>query len=172
MRRRSLGRSVPTLLAAPVLASILVLAAGGAAWAAGTRVETLRWAHPDPSDVAGFRVHVGSAPGVYDRSIDVGLPAQGGGVFTYDLAVPSDADVYVAVTAYDADGLASPFSNEQFRAAPQSGSGGGTAPPPGGSSPPGDAPVPSEGEAPDVEAPEEPGAAVLGTPGRPRVVSE
>ena len=83
----------------------------------GTRTETLRWSHPDPSGVEGFRVYYGASSGNYSEAFDVGLPpTDGSGNFVYDLQVPQDQAVYVAVTAY-AD-LESEFSNERLRPPP------------------------------------------------------
>lgn len=96
--------------------SLVLLCHAGAAQA---RVEQLVWDHPSPGEVAGFRVHRGSSSGSYDTVIDVGLPSQGGdGGFSYALTVPDDATVYVAISAYAADGRVSPPSNERVRSGP------------------------------------------------------
>ena len=93
------------------IAALLALAVSPAL----ARTENLRWEHPDPSSVAGFRVHVGTTQGSYSQTIDVGLPASGS-QFVHALTVADSASVYVAVTAYDAAGLESAYSNEGFRA--------------------------------------------------------
>lgn len=157
-----------------VVLPALALAAATAASGAGTRVETLRWAHPNPAKVAGFRVHVGSASRQYDQVLDVGRPPASAGVFTYDLTVPDTADVYVAVSAYAPGGAASPYSNEQLRAAPGGGSGGGTGGT-GGSGSTGGSTGGSGGDdsgSGDDFSP--PGADLppLGAPGRPTVISD
>jgi len=113
------------------LAATLLLAVGAAAQ---TRTETLRWTHPTPSEVEGFRVHYGTSSRVYTQQIDVRLPPTDAGAFVYDLVVPEADDIYVAVSAYDADGLSSVLSNEKMR--PGSGSSGGGSD--GGGSDPGD----------------------------------
>ncbi len=92
-------------------AGLLVLLAGEAQ----ARNEQLRWQHPNPSTVAGFRVKVGSSSGSYQTTIDVGLPAPSGGVYSYNLTVPDANSVYVVVTAYGPTGLESTPSNEQLR---------------------------------------------------------
>ena len=96
------GLALAALLTAPALA----------------RTEGLSWQHGDPSVVTGFRVHVGQASGSYQQVIDVGIPASSGGTFSHTITVPDGDDVYVAITAYDANGLESVYSNEAFRAAP------------------------------------------------------
>jgi hypothetical protein len=81
------------------------------------RTETLRWLNndPDPLRIEGFRVHYGLTSGSYDTVLDVGpLEPDAGGVYTYNLVVPEDAKVYVAVTSYDGP-LQSPISNERVR---------------------------------------------------------
>ena len=95
------GAALLALLASPALA----------------RTEDLRWQHPDASTVAGFKVYVGASPGSYNQTFDVGLPLSGS-VYTHALSVANGAAVYIAVTAYDASGLESAYSNEAFRQAP------------------------------------------------------
>jgi hypothetical protein len=104
---RSLVRS-PRALA--LLAAIVATAS-----AASARTEVLRFQHPDPSTVSGFKVYVGSSPGVYQTTLDIGKPAASSGVFSYSLQVPDPNTVYVSVSAYGSTGLESPKSNEQQR---------------------------------------------------------
>jgi hypothetical protein len=103
-------------------AAALVLSAASAS--AQLRVETLRWTHPNPSEVAGFRVHYGLTSGVYLASVNVGVPAKdSSGAYVYPLSLTLLDTVYVSVTAYDADGVSSPFSNEKVRAGTDGGGG-------------------------------------------------
>ena len=90
----------------------LLLALAGTASA---RTELLRWNHPDPSKVAGFKVYVGNAPGVYQTTLDVGKPTPSGGVYSYSLQVPDANTVYVTLSAYGSTGLEGAKSNEQQR---------------------------------------------------------
>jgi hypothetical protein len=99
-----------SLRAAALGALLLALAS-----AAVARTELLRWQHPDPSTVAGFKVYVGDSPGVYQTTLDVGMPTASGGVFSYSLQVPNSNTVFVTVSAYGATGLEGPKSNEQQR---------------------------------------------------------
>jgi len=101
-----------------VLGVALASSLGGQAGAQeSTRTETLRWSHPQPSSVDGFRVYYGSSSGNYDQSLDVRIPGtDGSGNFVYDLRVPADQVVYVAVTAYAE--LESGFSNEKVSEPP------------------------------------------------------
>jgi hypothetical protein len=103
-------RITPTLL---ILAGALLLASGAQA-----RTEVLRWQHANPSEVAHFTVHVGSSSGSYSQNLNVGVPAQQGGAFVYDLTVADSADAYVAISAKGTNGLTSSLSNERLRAAP------------------------------------------------------
>lgn len=93
------------------LGGLLLLCAASAS----ARGELLRWQHPAPSTVAGFRVYVGNAPGQYQTTLDVGLPAASGGVYSHTLQIPDANSVYVAVSAYGPTGLEGPRSNEQLR---------------------------------------------------------
>jgi len=98
-----------------VLATALVAASLAFASAALARTEQLRWQHANVATVAGFRVYVGNAAGVYQTTLDVGLPAPSAGVYTYALSVPDSNTVFVAVSAYGPTGLESVKSNEQRR---------------------------------------------------------
>jgi hypothetical protein len=98
-------------LRAGVLAAACLLVAA----AASARTEQLRWQHPAATTVAGFKVYVGNAPGVYQTTLDVGMPPAASGVYTYSLQVPDANTVYVAVSAYGPTGLEGVKSNEQRR---------------------------------------------------------
>jgi hypothetical protein len=115
---------------------------------ASARTETLRWTHNDPSNVAGFTIYFGPSSANYTTVIDVPpLQSDAQGIFTFDIGVPDDATIYVAVTAYDDDDLESGYSNEKTRS-----------------------PATSEPDPePDPADPPEPDPA-LGKPGTPYVV--
>jgi hypothetical protein len=93
------------------LTAILALLAIAAADPAAARTERIRWKHPAPDRVVGFRVHVGSESGTYGQVIDAGKPAPSGNVYEYGLEVADDAVVFVAVSAY-AGSESSALSNE------------------------------------------------------------
>lgn len=93
----------------------LGLALLACAAAASARSELLRWQHPDPSTVAGFKIYVGNASGSYQTTVDVGLPTASSGVYSYSIQVPDPDNVYVAVSAYGPTGLEGVRSNEQLR---------------------------------------------------------
>lgn len=124
------------VFAALVVASAVLFAAS----LAEARSITVRWRYPAPARVAGFRIHLGAAPGEYTRVIDVGRPtADAQGIYRVELEVADDGPTYLVVTAYGATGEESVRSNETLRSP----------------TPPGD----------DAAA-----GLQLGTPGRPRVV--
>jgi hypothetical protein len=88
------------------------------------RTEWIRWVDPNDLDpaappIAGYRIHVGREPGVYERVIDVGMPARASSgllpLFRRDVEVDEYAPVYLAVTAYDDLGRESERSNEIVR---------------------------------------------------------
>ena len=86
--------------------------------AATARAETitLRWRHSAPERAAGFRAHLGSAPGAYTRSIDLGRPKPDAeGVFRAQIEVADGVPSYVAISAYDASGNERTRSNEWAR---------------------------------------------------------
>jgi hypothetical protein len=74
---------------------------------------TLRWRHPAPERVVGFRVHIGPAPGEYTRTVDLGRPSPDAeGVFHAQIEVPDGAPVHVAISAYGAGGEESSRSDD------------------------------------------------------------
>ena len=118
-----------------VAAALTVLAGASTASA---RTEQLRWYHSDPDRVVRFEVRYGSSPGSYTSVENAGKPIPDEhGVFTYDLQVPDEATVFMAVLAFDGNGLQSPASNEQERVASSSGGDPDPDPAPAVLSPPG-----------------------------------
>ena len=104
MRRTISTRSSWPLSAALVLS----LALGTAARAESV---TLRWRHAASTPAAGFRVHFGKSPAVLPHSIDVGhLEPDAAGIFRARVELPDGEPVYVAISAYDAQGAESPRS--------------------------------------------------------------
>jgi len=97
-----------------ILSGLIVVAAIlTAGTAASARTESLRWYHPSPDEISGYRVHWGTGSRSYSSTINVGkLAANADGVVSYSLTVPDEQTVFVAVTAYDSDGD-SPYSNEK-----------------------------------------------------------
>ena len=67
----------------------------------------LSWDAPASAAVAGYRIHFGTASGMYDVSTDIGAST------SYTFADPRDGTMhYIALTAYTADGSESPLSRE------------------------------------------------------------
>ncbi len=99
-----------------VFAALVVASALFAASLAEARSVTVRWRHPAPARVAGFRIHLGGAPGDYTRVVDVGrLTADAQGIYHFELEVADDGPTYLVVTAYGAKGEESVPSNEALR---------------------------------------------------------
>jgi hypothetical protein len=77
---------------------------------------TLRWRYAAHERAAGYRVHIGSAPGRYERSIDVGRPTpDADGVLRARVEVEDGVRSYLAVSAYDSAGRESAPSGEWAR---------------------------------------------------------
>ena len=68
---------------------------------------TLRWDRPALSNPAGYRFYQGTTSRVYDQTLDVGLSLTN----RVSGLLPSSTNFF-AVTAYDTNGLETPFSNE------------------------------------------------------------
>ncbi|WKZ32642.1 MAG: hypothetical protein QY316_12120 [Thermodesulfobacteriota bacterium] len=113
-----------------LLLLFLVLGCGGGGGegggSAGSGEEPFRsvdvaWDPPDTrqngtalsnEEIGGYRVHYGAESGNYNTIVDVG----GATSLTIE-DIPSDSDMYVAVTIYDTEGLESNFSDELVIAA-------------------------------------------------------
>jgi hypothetical protein len=68
---------------------------------------TLTWYANTETDLAGYKIHVGTASGLYNSTVDVR------NVTSYSLPnLTIGTTYYFAVTAYDTDGNESAFSNE------------------------------------------------------------
>jgi hypothetical protein len=106
MRARALGRGVRAVLGG----AALLLALGHVAEA---RVINLRWSHPAPANVGGFRVHWGTSSGSYATTVNVGKPSPSGGVYTYDLTVGDSVTAYVVISAYGSGYTDSVYSNQK-----------------------------------------------------------
>lgn len=66
----------------------------------------LSWAASSSSDVTGYRLHIGNAPGVYEQTIDVG------NVTDYSHDVDTKGDWFFSVTAVNSAAMESDYSNE------------------------------------------------------------
>jgi hypothetical protein len=79
--------------------------------AAAALEQPLAWIAP-AGTVDGYRVHVGDAPGGYDRVVDLGaVTPDASGVGHASVSLADGRDQYVAISAYNAAGE-SPLSNE------------------------------------------------------------
>jgi hypothetical protein len=93
---------------------------GGSGGTGGTVTGTMSWAapatHTDGSpitDLAGYRIYYGTTSGNYSGSIDVvGKDSTSMPVSTLASAVPASGTYFISVTAYDAYGIESDYSNE------------------------------------------------------------
>ena len=80
---------------------------------------TFSWLPNTEPDLAGYKIHYGSAAGAYDQIIDVGLPDPVDGRIRYTISDVSAGITYYTATAYDTGGLESDYSNEvEFNPAP------------------------------------------------------
>ncbi len=86
-----------------LFAVLFVLAGSGTLLAADV---TLQWDANTETDLAGYKLYYGTAPGVYGSPIVVGK------VTTYTLTGVAPGTYYFAVTAYNNTGVESGFSNE------------------------------------------------------------
>lgn len=82
-----------------------------------TKSIALSWSSPtartdgsnvSPTDIAGYKLHYGTSPGVYNKTINVG------NVKSYTLTSMSFNTYYIAVSAYDKNSIDSALSTEQM----------------------------------------------------------
>jgi len=139
-------------LAGSLLAGALLLLASPAL----ARSEALRWSEANPAAVSGFKVYWTTSSGPHNQSTDIGKPSpDAAGNFHHTITVPDADTLYVAITAYNASGQESGFSNLQARFPPGAGNTAGSG---------GNATAPASKPAPPAPAP-------LGIPGRPQLVA-
>lgn len=68
---------------------------------------TLSWDHSSSPNVVGYRLHLGSQSGHYERSVDVGYTTS---AIVQDLS--DEMPTYIAATSYDSSGNESAYSEE------------------------------------------------------------
>lgn len=113
-RSRARARAVLRRLFSSFLLSALLLVPAPllASEPAATRIITLRWEHP--GGAAGFKVYTRHADQSYGEGIDIGLPKEVDGVFSYRLEVSNLDATFVSISAYSPDGIESVRSNEEI----------------------------------------------------------
>ncbi len=86
-----------------IVFALILLAGSASALAADV---TLAWDANTETDLAGYKIYYGTAPGVYGAPITIGVQT------TYTITGLAPGTYYFAVTAYNTSGLESGFSNE------------------------------------------------------------
>ena len=97
---------------ASAAAFLLLIGVGNAPQAAFN--DTVAFSHPEPDRVAGYRLYYGSSSRSYPYKIDLGprpLSPRQIGVLALP-TLPDHSRIYAALTAYDAQGRESVYSNE------------------------------------------------------------
>jgi len=85
---------------------------GGGGGSSGTGSVTVEWDPPTSADgtplttVAGYKIHCGTSPQNYTQTFDVATAT------SYTAQGLPAGPIYCAVTAYDASGIESGYSNE------------------------------------------------------------
>lgn len=77
---------------------------------------TLAWDASAPGTVSGYRVYFGTASGAYDQALGAGVAVGTASTYTVGSLTPGQT-YYFAVTAVDAAGGESPYSNEASKLA-------------------------------------------------------
>jgi fibronectin type 3 domain-containing protein len=75
---------------------------------------SLQWDAVSASDLSGYRVYYGTAPGSYGQARGQGLDAGGSTSFTVG-NLQSGVTYYFAITSYDFAGNESAFSSEVWK---------------------------------------------------------
>jgi hypothetical protein len=107
LRRPARARALEKLALGLLVAALLIAPTSALA---GNK--TLRWTHPDPASVDGFRVHQSISGGAYDSGVDVFKPApDANGIYLATVQVPDGVQVDLRMTAYSyTSGLSSALS--------------------------------------------------------------
>ena len=86
---------------------------GGGGGGATNGAIVLAWDAITQPQLAGYRVHYGTASNIYSKSVDVGAPTPSGGTVTYTLTgLTKGQTYYIAASAYDTSNIQSDLSNE------------------------------------------------------------
>jgi len=78
---------------------------------ADARTETIRWTHSEPQRVTGFRIYLGPGAATFPSSLNVGLPAPSGGVYSATVSLGDSELAYAVITALGSAGEESIYSN-------------------------------------------------------------
>ncbi|MBW2419742.1 MAG: hypothetical protein JRH19_14450 [Deltaproteobacteria bacterium] len=109
------ARAVWLVVLVPLVALLLAGDASGGDAPGGdapkTRKITLRW--KQPGDVAGFKVYTRHYRQAYGEAVDIGLPPEVDGVYTYEIVVSNLDASWVKITAYNSRGTEGERSNER-----------------------------------------------------------
>ena len=111
------GNGAPLSVAAPGDGVTAVPGTGNGTSTPGASVVALAWDAPSTNtngtalqDLAGYKVHYGTAPGSYTGSVDVGT------VTSCSISGLGAGTYYLVVTAYNKAGAESTYSNEVSKA--------------------------------------------------------
>lgn len=96
---------------APPATQTAVSPCAGSASAAAAGVANISWDPVTAANLSGYRIYFGTAPGKYSQPVGQGLDA--GNITAYTASgLTRGTRYYFAVTAYDAAGAESGYSNE------------------------------------------------------------
>lgn len=73
--------------------------------------QLVRWYHPEPSNVDGFRILRGGSAESYEDDQDIGLPELTDDVYSYAVEFLDSPETHVAIVAYNADGVSAPSNS-------------------------------------------------------------
>lgn len=73
---------------------------------------TLGWEPAAQPTISGYEIHLGGATGVYDQHFDVGMPSLLDGSLRSQIDLDDTRNNFLSISAYDANGSRTPFSEE------------------------------------------------------------
>ena len=103
-------RRVPGVVRVMLVAAIAMIVSSTAS--AALREYRVQFEPSASSSAVGYSLHIGSEAGTYSLEFDLGAPPVEGGTVIYAVDLEDSIDLFVALRAYDSNGIQSAFSNE------------------------------------------------------------
>jgi hypothetical protein len=109
----------PTLRLIFALGFVLASASISGTALAQTASLTLGWYESTSSNIAGYKIHLGTRSGEYSTHYNLGLPIATDGIIRVTIPLDQGSNYFISISTYDSGGSQSPFSDEVLITAQQ-----------------------------------------------------